>query len=419
MKRVMGIFRSLTPAAVSTVLGIAGVLGLLAIAGCSDGAVTSTAAATTQATAEKKVSIPVEVSVPTRGDIAEYFETTSRIEAEKRVEITSEGMGKCLSVNVEEGDTVKAGDVLAELDKSELDAQMRSANAQLAKLKSDNDRAKQLFNEGLSAKAEYDNARYAYEQQSASVNQLQVQVGNMTVRSPINGVITKKSVQRGQLVSSGTPVFEVVDPNSYILTIKPPEKLVSRMKIGQVAKVGIDAVQGEEFEAKVRRINPSVDAQSGTVKVTLDFDASMMDRLRDAAFARVRLVMDTRPNVLLVPKDAIVEENARKYLFLVEKQEPVAGTPDDKSGDQLLVANRIEIETGLEDKDRIEVVSGVKDDSMVVTLGQQTLKPGSEVKVTTMDGELMAKAGASAEEALKAADAEREAQKATQNAGAN
>jgi RND family efflux transporter MFP subunit len=381
--------------------------------------VTSTAAATTQAPAEKKVSIPVEVSAPTRGDIAEYFETTTRIEAEKRVQVTSEGVGKCISVKVDEGDKVSAGDVLAELDKSELSAQMQSANAQLQKLKSDNDRAKQLFTEGLSAKAEYDNARYAYEQQLASVNQLQVQMGNMTIRSPINGIITQKMVQHGQLVSSGSPVFEVVDPNSYILTIKPPEKLVSRMKIGQVAKVGIDAVQGEEFEAKVRRINPSVDAQSGTVKVTLDFDASMMDRLRDAAFARVRLVMDTRPNVLLVPKDAIVEENARKYLFLVEKQDAAAGVPNDESSEPLLVANRVEIETGLEDKDRIEVVTGVKDDSMVVTLGQQTLKPGSEVKVTTMDGELMAKAGASAEEALKAADAEREAQKESQAAGAN
>lgn len=415
MKRVRVIFGNLGPAGL---LGVAGfVLNVLLVAGCSGAPVSSTASATTQPV-EQKVAIPVEVSSPKRGDIAEFFETTTRIEAEKRVQVTSEGMGKCTSVNVEEGDKVKPGDVLAELDKSELSAQMRSANAQLQKLKMDRDRTKQLLDEGLIAPAEYDNARFGYEQQLASVNQLQVQMDNMTIKSPINGIVTKKLVQRGQLISSGTPAFEVVDPNSYMLTIKPPEKHVGRIKIGQVAHVGVDAVEGEEFEAKVRRINPSVEAETGTVKVTLDFDSATMAKLRDAAFARVRLVLDTRPNVLLVPKDAVVEENARKYLFLVEKGAENGAEASTVSGEQGLTANRVEIETGLEDKDLVEVVSGVKDDSMIVTVGQQTLKSGSEVRVTTMDGELMAKAGLSADEALKAAEAERKSEQVKQDAGA-
>ena len=363
---------------------------------------------------EKRTTIPVEAQLAQRGEISEFFETTTRVEAERKVTVTSEGMGKCTSVLVNEGDKVQAGDVLAELDKEELNAQLRSANAQLQKLKSDYDRSKQLFEEGLAAKAEYDNARYGYEQQLASVNQQQVQLNNMTIRAPIGGIITTKHIQMGDLVSSGAPAFEVVDPSSYILTINPPEKLLPRVEKGQVALVTVDAAEGVEFPAKVRRINPSVDPATGTVKVTLDFQKDALAKLREAAFARVRLVMDTHENALLVPKDALVEENTRKYLFIVQPEAPEAGTetqpsPVQKEGSSgtVLVANRVEVETGLEDSQHVEVLNGIDEASPIVTVGQQTLKPGSEVKLTTADQELMAKAGMTAEEALKAAEEER------------
>ena len=363
---------------------------------------------------EKRTTIPVEAQLPRRDEIAEFFETTTRVEAERKVTVTSEGMGKCTSVLVNEGDQVQAGDVLAELDKEELNAQLRSANAQLQKLKSDYDRSKQLFEEGLAAKAEYDNARYGYEQQLASVNQQQVQLNNMTIRAPIGGIITTKHIQMGDLVSSGGPAFEVVDPSSYILTINPPEKLLPRVKKGQLALVTVDAAEGDEFQAKVRRINPAVDPATGTVKVTLDFQKEALAKLREAAFTRVRLVMDTHENALLVPKDAIVEENTRKYLFVVQPEAPAGDVETQPSAPQkdgtsgtILVANRVEVETGLEDSSHVEVLSGIDENSPVVTVGQQTLKPGSEVKLTTADQELMAKAGMTAEEALKAAEEER------------
>jgi membrane fusion protein (multidrug efflux system) len=362
-------------------------------------------------TLEKRTSIPVEAVLPVRGPISEYFETTTRVEAERKVSVTSQGMGKCMKVYVDEGDRVSAGDVLAELDKEELNAQLRSSNAQLQKLKSDYDRSKQLFEEGLSAKAEYDNARYGYEQQLAAVNQQQVQLNNMTIRAPISGVITVKHIQQGDLVSSGAPAFDVVDTNSYMLAINPAEQLLRRIKIGQTALVSIDATEGNDFHAKVRRINPAVDPASGTVKVTLDFQKDAMSQLREAAFARVRLVMDTHEDALLVPKDAVIEENARKYVFIVEPQreELPEGTVSDggESASGTLVATRMEVQTGLEDKVNVEIVGGIDGESPIVTVGQQTLKSGSEVKLTTAEAELLAKSGLTAEEALKAAEAER------------
>lgn len=403
---------------------------------------------------EARIIIPVEARHPHRDSVSAYFETTTRVLAEERVDIMSQGIGDCLEIFVEEGDKVEKGDILAELDKDEARASLNQTEVQVRKQQSDYLRSKKMFEEGLLSKAEYDNARFAYEQGLAGLKMQREQFDNLTIRSPLDGVVTNRNVNVGQLVTSGVPVFSVVDPNSYILTINPPEKELYRLKVGQVAEVTIDAAEGRTFEAKVRRINPAVDPASGTVKVTLDVDKEARNVLREAAFARVRLVMETHDNALLVPKDAVIEENARKYLFLVEEQSgadeakstdetkltdeastaeasddpsaaseaaaseaaaPEAAAPEAESSRNdegtKTIAKRIEVQTGLENSDFVEILSGIDDNSLVITLGQQTLKPGSEIKVTTAEAELAAKKDMPIEEALQKAEEERESSK--------
>ena len=406
-----------------------------------------------------EIIIPVEAELPRRGDISSYFETNTRVEAENQVQIMAEGIGECVSVTAEEGDTVEAGDVLVELDRTEVLATIGQAEVQVRQTQTAYEIAERSLSEGIGSRAERDNAKFAYEQALATLNMQKIQLDKLTVRAPISGLVTRRNVQVGQLVSAGTPVFTIIDPSSFMLTINPPEKELGRLNLGQVAEVTIDALEGEGFMAKVRRINPGVDSTSGTVKVTLDFDGATREKLRDSAFARVRLIMETHENALLVPKDAVLEENAREYVFIIEEaeseqeevepsedegpsqaeesgegprdapaepasavegepEEPIEkpGTKDsseakDSEGEESkakLVAERVEVETGLEESDVIEIVSGVDDDTLVVTLGQHTLKPGSFVTITNASAEILAKAGLSAEDALKAALAKRE-----------
>jgi len=373
---------------------------------------------------EIEIIIPVQAQLPSRGDISAHFETTTRVEAENRVQVVAEAVGECLQVNVQEGDSIQVGQILAELDKKAMLASIGQTEVQVRQSKTAYDRAASMYEEGLSSQAERDNAKFAYEQALASLETQKIQFSKLTVRAPISGLLTHKLIQTGQMVASGSPIFSIVDPESFMLVINPPERELARLQTGQKAKVTIDALGTEEFEAAVRRINPNVDPASGTVKVTLDFDPGTRAKLRDAAFARVRLVMDTRKNTLLVPKDAVLEENARKYLFVVEqeKAEPTAdtqpaGSPDPaqtaaetppKNDKPVFLANRIEIETGFEDSNSVEVVKGIDDSALIVVLGQHTLKPGSRVTVTNANDEILARAGLSAEDALAAAKERRE-----------
>jgi membrane fusion protein (multidrug efflux system) len=365
---------------------------------------------------DSEILIPVEATTPIREDISSYFETTTRVEAEKRVEVVAKGSGLCLAVSADEGDFVEEGDLIARLETEELEAQIRQSRVSLEQTKFQMETAEEQLREGILSPFEARNARFGYETALATLRMQELQLSYQTIHAPIGGVITLKNIQVGQIVAPGTPIFRIVDPVSYILPIMPPEKELPRLEVGQQARVSIDSVKDREFNAEIRRINPSVDPMSGTIKVVLDFEEEARAYLREGSFARVRLVMETHEDVLLVPKDAVLEENARKYLMIVEEREvPVTIATEDavdpeRAGDAVpeeagpvntemktrLAARRVEIQTGLEDSDYIEVMTGIGPDTKVVTLGQHTLKPDALVKVTTAQDEIDAMGGSPA-----------------------
>ncbi|MEK7794664.1 MAG: efflux RND transporter periplasmic adaptor subunit [Candidatus Hydrogenedentota bacterium] len=376
------------------------------------------------------IIIPVEASLAERGSISSFFETVTRVEAERKVEIIPEGVGVCLKTFVEEGDLVKRGDILAELDKSEVEVALQGAQTQLLQSKMEFDRATMSKDKGLISQAEYDLARFKNENAAKQVESHQVQLDNLTIRAPIDGVVTTRNIQQGMLVSSGRPAFMLVEPDSYVLNVNVPERELPRLKIGQVAEVNIDALADEMFMAAVRRINPGVDAATGTVKVVLDFDDATRARLREANFARVKLIMETREDALLAPKEAIIEENTRKYVFVVkpapaeaEEEGPVPTEDEGTSGKEVLAeavddaaevdkgpvlaGEKVEVTTGFEDSTQVEIVGGIDDKALIVTNGQYTLKQGSRIRVTNVSEEIMKKAGLSLDQLLSAAEEHR------------
>lgn len=361
----------------------------------------------------------VEAERPQRRDISEYLAETSRITAESQVEVLAKGTGHCLAIKVEEGDMVKEGQVLAELDRDEMEAQVRQSRVNVSQQKIAYERAEQGVKDGIVSREVRDNAKFAYEQAKASLEMQEVQLSFLTIRAPISGVVTKRMLQEGMLVSTGTAAFTIVDPSTYVLPINVNERNLPRLRVGQKAYVTVDSAGDREFTARVRRINPGVDLQSSSVKVILEFDQADHKYLRESAFARYQLVMDTREDALTVPKDAIIEDNTRRYVMLVERAEeerddgagatseagdPEETAPDIQQPETKWVAGRAEVEVGLEDADYTEILSGIQPEDRVITLGQQTVNDGDPVEVTTIEASLQSNADMDAEQALKQAE---------------
>lgn len=365
---------------------------------------------------------PVQASAPKRGDISAFFETTSRIEAQNRVEVLSKGAGICLKVNAEVGDVVEAGQVLVELERDELDAQIRQARVAVQQQKTAYEIAKRSYEEGIGASAERDNMQFAYEQAVANLDVAELKLRNQTVLAPVGGIVTHRLAQEGMVVSPGMPLYSMVDPKSYTLPVNVPEKDLPRLKIGQEAQANIDAFPDRVFVTHVSRINPSIDPLTGTVRVLLDFAEEDKATLRDAAFARVKLVMEVRPNVVLVPRDAILEEEGRKYLFLLDTVDEAAVDMErftGLNGRPLYKARRVEIKTGLEQSDVVEVTEGAPENTLVVTMGQHALKQDTYVTVTNLEEEMTFRSSMTLEEALLAAEQSRDTMVSTESSGSS
>jgi membrane fusion protein (multidrug efflux system) len=354
----------------------------------------------TTAAAAPEVLIPVEAKRAVQRSISDYFETTSRVLAERRVEVVSKGTGECVEVLVQEGDKVTEGQVLARLDRKELDAQARQTRVTLRMNEYQMSKAKEQQEKGILSSFEADNARFAYEQARATLDLQELQLTHQDIVAPIAGVITQKVVQKGMVVGTGIPVFSIVDPDSFLLPITPPEKEVQSLREGQLAEVSVDSAPDKVFNVTVRRIDPAVDPATGTIRVILDFDAADRAMLKDSAFARVKLILETRENVLTVQKDTLVEENSRKYLMVLKKQDATAEAAADAV--PRYVAERVEVTTGLEDSNFIEILQGIDAESLIVTLGQHTLKAGAVVTITNAEEAIMANIALPAEDAIAA-----------------
>lgn len=359
-----------------------------------------------------RVVVPVEVTKPHRGDIADFYETFSRIEAESSVDVASEGTGRCTRIYKEEGDSVKQGEILAQLDPKEAEANLRQSEVQVRQQKAEYERARAALQAGLIAPADYDAAKFAYEQGLSSVELQRVQLAKLTIKAPITGIVQSRMIQKGQLISSGSPVYRIVDPSTYKLVINPPERDLSKLREGQKALVTIDALEGKSFDAVVSRVNPMVDSMSGTIKVTLSFADETVGELLEAALARIRLVVETRENALLLPKDAVIEENTRHFVFVVGPKkefelEEGEEAPPEPSMEPDGTATRVDVTLGLDNSQFVEITDGLDGSESVVTLGQYNLKDGTEIHITSAEAEVQANLDLSPEEAIAQAKAKR------------
>ncbi len=338
----------------------------------------------------KPIAFPVEAVFPTKRDISKYFETTTRISAERKVDVISKGIGICEELFVEEGDYVKEGQVLAKLDTSEVETQILQTRVNIEKCKAALEIAENSLKEGIGSKVERDNARFALDAAEAALKIQQLQLKNQTITAPINGIITRRNIQKGVLVSTGMPVFSIVDPDSYVLPINIPEREISRVYIDQKAEVVVDSCPSENFIASVFRISPTIDPSTGTIKTTLHFDKTGNNAcIKDSAFARVKLIMEVHPEALVIPKDAVLEESGRKYVFIAQTKDGNDLQKPDldllKNNPIQFTAQKVEIQVGLEDSSYYEVLQGINKNTLVITLGQMNLKPGSIIEVTSLE----------------------------------
>lgn len=300
----------------------------------------------------------VKIAKVTSQDIPQTETYTATVESDVKNNIAPNTPYRIEKIFVEVGDQVHKGQVLVQLDASNL----RQLKLQLENQKVEFARTQQLYQVGGASKAEYDNAKMQLDVFSTQYRQL---VENTQLVAPISGVVTARNYDNGDMYSSGQPVLTIEQTNPVKLLINVSENYYKLVKKGMPVDIALDAYDGESFTGKVTIVYPSIDVATHTfpVEVTISNPAQ---RVRPGMFARATINYGSA-NHVLVPDEAIVKQIGAgdRYVYVY------------KAGK--VSYNKVEL--GQHVGTSYEIFSGVNPGDQVVVAGQNRLANGKAVDV--------------------------------------
>lgn len=308
-------------------------------------------------TANEAPSVSVEqVSVREVPQLATY---TSTVQAYVKNNIAPQMSGRITKINVEIGDNVTKGQVLAEMDKTSLlQAQLQLQN-QAVELQ----RLKTLYEAGGVSKSDFEAVELAYNVAKSQVENLEE---NTVLRSPVNGVVTARNYDAGDMYAMSAPIYTVEQIKPVKLLVAISESEYTKVKKGDSVEITADAVPGKTFFGKVDKIYPTIDAatRTFTAEVVVDNNYST---LRPGMFARVTVDFGSNFNVV-IPDVAVVKQqgSGERFVYVLNADGTV-------TYQEIVLGRRMGTE--------YEVLEGLSDGAKIVTGGMIRLKDGIKVTV--------------------------------------
>lgn len=320
----------------------------------------------------------VEVAPVEVGTIARRVTVSGVVEPIRTVGINTQISGAILSVDALEGDYVRAGGVLARLDDREIRAQLASAEASYELARANFERSSRLWERQVITAAEYDRDRTALAAAEAQLEQLRTRLDYTTIRAPINGVVTEKRAEAGDIVGVQSRLFTLADVDTMVVRVQVSELDVVQLDPGDAVAVMLDAYPDRPFTGRIRRIFPAADPSTRLVPVEVALRQDGEQLARAGFLARVELALNARTGALLVPASAVVGDASSSSVFVVQD-----GT-----------ALRRAVRTGLNSEGRVEILSGLNEGDPVVVAGNNGLRDGAEVRVVGRGGTVVDDSGA-------------------------
>ena len=334
---------------------------LATLALCASSCVGSMETKTTFKTNEKLEAVNVKVKTVNAREIEQLEEFTANVEAEVVNEVAPQSPVRIRKINVEVGDRVAKGQTLVVLD----DNTLTQAKLQLDNAETEFNRIDELYKVGGVSKSSWDQTKTQLDVARRAYSNLEE---NTRLISPINGVVTARNFDNGDLYSGAQPVLVVQQTNPVKLLINVNEQYYSQVKVGMpIDNIALDAYPGETFTGKVSIVYPTLDATTRTFPMEIKI-SNADQRVRPGMFARVTLNFGTR-NRVMVPDQAIVKQTGSGERFVYTFN----------AADSTVTHKTIEL--GRRVGAEYEVVSGVQDGETVVVFGQSLLTDGRNVHI--------------------------------------
>lgn len=312
------------------------------------------------AAAVKEELLPAVKVVDAKSEIVPIDEKYSvTLQAYAINNIAPQSGGRIISIKAEVGDFVEKGQVLAQMDK----AQLEQAELQLNNLKSEYDRAKALYEKGGVSKSDFETIELQYKVANTTYENL---LTNTILKSPLNGVVSARNYDEGDMYTMSAPLYVVQQINPIKAFVAVSEKNYSLLKKGIEVEFTPEALNGKTYVGKVTRIHPTVDAATHTIVAEVTIDNSKFE-LRPGMYSSARVIF-SKGDVIVVPDTAVLKQQGSgvRTVYVLKAD----GT----------VELRI-VEVGRHIGSEYVILSGVQAGEKVVVSGQSLLRSGIKVEV--------------------------------------
>ncbi len=244
--------------------------------------------------------VPVEVAQPYRQDIRASYEATATLTSDADAPVIARVAGELVELLVEEGDTVKAGQVLARLDGERLRLEMLAAKANLARVSKEFKRNIDLHERGLISASMFEGLKYDLAALEASYEARLLNYDYSNIRATIDGVVSAREIKPGQNVNIGDIAFRITDTAELVAYLQIPQSQLPKFRAGHTASLQVASMPNSRFPASIVRISPTIDARNGTFRATAVIQNKDGD-IAPGMFGRFTIAYEMHPDALVVP----------------------------------------------------------------------------------------------------------------------
>jgi len=295
-----------------------------------------------------------------------YVQTQGHVDAEDNVHVTAKTPGLVTKVYVQEGQAVKKGQVLAQLDNAMIQRNIEGLKSQVDLATSVFERQQNLWNQKIGTEVQYLQAKANKENLEKQMASLEEQNDMSRIKAPINGTVDEVNAKEGEMASPQMPAFRVVNQSNLKLTAKVSEAYVTNIKKGNKTIVTITELN-KDVEARVTFVGRTIDPLTRTF--TVEVKLPSFEDLRPNMTGVIKVVYFTEPNAITVPVNVVQTMNNQKVVFVAEQD-----------GKNLVARKRLVTVDGVFDN-LAEIKSGIKAGDKVITFGFQGLSDGEVVKM--------------------------------------
>ena len=308
-----------------------------------------------------RVALPVNLMVAKYENFIETIPVIGSIEANEQVMLKTEISGKITGIFFEEGQRVEQGDLLIKVYDDDLQAQLSKAQANLSLAENVEERQRQLLETDAVSRQEYDVAYANLQAAQADIAILRSNISKTEIRAPFDGRLGFRRVSPGEYITPGVDIALLVRDDPARIQFTVPERYAQVLGVNTVITYRLEG-QPNERRATVYAVAPNIDPSTRTLELKA-FAPNPNGALIPGAFARIEVRMQSKPNVIMIPAEAILTETVGQRVYIY------------RNG----AVETVTVETGTRTNDRVEIIRGIARGDSVITTGIMQITPRTEV----------------------------------------